>query len=58
LIEGASRRKIGRLSWKIDRRRKPERGRKAEQANAAADESRRLGLKAGPEGRSKAQAGG
>ena len=57
-IEGASRRKVGRLSWKIDRWRKPERGRKAESADAATDESRRLGLKAGPEGRSKAQAGG
>ena len=57
-IEGESRRWVGRLSWKTDRRRKLERGRKAEQADAATDESRRLGLKAGPEGRRKAQAGG
>ena len=57
-IEGESRRKVGRLSWKINRKRKLERGRKAEPADAATDESRRLGLKAGPEGQSKAQAGG
>ena len=57
-IEGESRREVGRLSWKIDRRRKPERGRKAEQTDAATDESRRLGLKAGPEDRQKAKAGG
>jgi hypothetical protein len=57
-IEGESRRRVRRLSWKIDRKRKLERGRKAEPADAATDESRRLGLKAGPEGRSKAQAGG
>jgi hypothetical protein len=50
VIEGASPREVGRLSWKNDGRRKPEIDRKAEFLNAAADESRRLGLKAGLEG--------
>jgi len=49
-IEGESWREVGRLDWKIDRRRKLERDRKAEQTDTATDESRRLGLKAGPKG--------
>ena len=57
-IKGASWREVGRLGWMIDRRRKLERDRKAELADAATDESRRLGWMAGPEGRSQTKVEG
>jgi len=57
LAEGASWKLAGKHSRKVDRRRKLKVGTKVKPKDAAADESRRLGSKAGLEGRLKAQAG-
>lgn len=53
MADDASRKLAGRHSRRVGRRRKLKVDAKAEPKDAAADESRRLGSKAGPEGRSE-----